>query len=82
MGEVEAYFGAVKSQGRGTLHLHLLIWLKHVPSPTELQELLKTEAFREKMKVYIAANVRAYLLGLESKTSCNLMPNDMEVGYR
>ena len=31
LGEVSAYFGTVESQGRGTLHLHLLIWLKNTP---------------------------------------------------
>lgn len=44
-GRVAAYFGTVESQSRGTLHLHLLVWLKHVPSPEEIAALLKTEAF-------------------------------------
>ena len=29
LGPVKAYFGTVESQGRGSLHLHLLIWLDH-----------------------------------------------------
>jgi len=32
IGNVEAYFGMVETQGRGTLHIHLLVWLKGVPS--------------------------------------------------
>jgi len=31
-GQVAVYFGTVKSQGQGTLHLHILIWLKGAPS--------------------------------------------------
>jgi hypothetical protein len=27
-GSVEAYFGMVETQGRGTLHVHFLIWLR------------------------------------------------------
>jgi hypothetical protein len=29
LGPVKAYFGTVESQGRGSLHLHMLIWLDH-----------------------------------------------------
>lgn len=52
-GRVAAYFGTVESQGRGTLHLHLLVWLKHVPSPEEITVLLKTEVFRNRVIAYI-----------------------------
>jgi len=34
LGEVSAYFGMVETQGRGTLHIHFLIWLANVPSST------------------------------------------------
>ena len=46
LGYVTAYFGTVESQGWGTLHLHLLIWLKHAPTSDEISELLKSEEFR------------------------------------
>ena len=52
-GRVAAYFGTVESQGRGTLHLHLLVWLKHVPSPDEISALLKTDVFRERVLAFI-----------------------------
>ena len=29
IGEMIGYFGLVESQGRGTLHLHMLVWLKN-----------------------------------------------------
>ncbi|KAF1790774.1 Helitron helicase-like domain [Phytophthora cactorum] len=32
-GTVQTYFGMVETQGRGTLHIHFLIWLKACPPP-------------------------------------------------
>lgn len=39
LGGISAYFGMVECQGRGTLHLHLLIWLKNTPSPDRILEM-------------------------------------------
>ncbi|KAJ3720729.1 hypothetical protein DFJ43DRAFT_960931, partial [Lentinula guzmanii] len=36
-GKVSVYYGVVEAQGRGTLHLHLLIWLKHGLSPLDIK---------------------------------------------
>lgn len=80
-GKVAAYFGTVESQGRGTLHLHLLVWLKHVPSPEEIATLLKTDAFRDRILAYIRANFRAYVPGLESTESIARIPHNKEVSY-
>ena len=80
-GRVAAYFGTVESRGRGTLHLHLLVWLKNVPSPEEITALLKTEAFRNRILAFIQANFRAYVPGLESAESIALLPHNNEVSY-
>lgn len=80
-GRICAYFGTVEAQGRGTLHLHALLYSQHTPSPSELLELLKTESFRSKVADFIRANVRAYLPGLESETSVASIPNEREIGY-
>src|ERR1700722_1536318 len=40
LGVISAYFGTVESQGWGTLHLHLLLWLKNVPSYDEILVLI------------------------------------------
>ena len=45
LGHVAAYFGLVESQGRGTLHLHLLMWLANTPTTDEIHNLLKTADF-------------------------------------
>jgi hypothetical protein len=53
LGPTKAYFGTVESQGRGSLHLHLLIWLNHDLTPTQLKEKIHDAAFREKLLKYI-----------------------------
>ena len=80
-GQVTAYFGTVESQGRGTLHLHMLIWLKDVPSSEEMIWLLKLEEFRQRIIHFIQANFRAYVPGLESAESIAKIPHNKEVGY-
>lgn len=80
-GYVSAYFGVVKSQGRGSLHLHLLLWLRNTPPMEEIARLLEKEEFRQRVKTFINANIRAYLPGLESGESIREIPNDVEVAY-
>ena len=43
-GETEAYYGTVEQQGRLTLHLHLLLWIKSSLSPADVRERLDDEA--------------------------------------
>ncbi|THH12700.1 hypothetical protein EW146_g7451 [Bondarzewia mesenterica] len=81
LGEIAAYFGTVESQGRGTLHLHLLLWLQHAPSMDEMQDLLKTDTFCLRVKQYISDNLHAYLPGMDSQMSMSMMENEKEIGY-
>ncbi|KAF5336784.1 hypothetical protein D9758_017713 [Tetrapyrgos nigripes] len=37
-GKTEAYYGTVEQQGRLTLHLHLLLWIKSSLSPQEIRD--------------------------------------------
>ena len=53
LGPVKAYFGTVESQGRGSLHLHMLIWLDHKYTPAQLRENIKDEHFRNNLKDYL-----------------------------
>ncbi len=39
-GETSAYYGTVEQQGRLTLHLHLLLWIRNALSPQEIQSKL------------------------------------------
>ncbi len=53
LGPAKAYFGTVESQGRGSLHLHLLIWLNHNYTPMQLKEQIQQEDFRTKLLEYL-----------------------------
>jgi hypothetical protein len=53
LGPANAYFGTVESQGRGSLHLHLLIWLNHKFTPMQLKEQIQQEDFRTKLLEYL-----------------------------
>jgi hypothetical protein len=53
VGPTSAYFGTVESQGRGSLHLHLLVWLNHNFTPMQLKEKVQDAEFREKLLKYI-----------------------------
>ena len=66
-GYVNGYFGVVEAQGRGSLHVHMLLWLKHAPNADEMLELLTQLSFREKVATYIDHNIRTHLDGFDEK---------------
>ena len=53
LGPTKGYFGTVESQGRGSLHLHLLIWLDHQFTPTQLRDQIQNDDFRAKLLEYL-----------------------------
>lgn len=46
LGPMDSYFGTVESQGRGSLHLHMLLWLLHNMKPKDIMQKIKTPEFR------------------------------------
>lgn len=66
-GYVNGYFGVVEAQGRGSLHVHMLLWLKHAPNADEMLELLGQPRFREKVVAYIDHNIRTHLDGFDEE---------------
>jgi Helitron helicase-like domain at N-terminus/PIF1-like helicase len=54
-GETAGYYGTVEQQGRLTLHLHMLLWIRGSPSPDELRsKILDPESeFRQKLVEYL-----------------------------
>ncbi|KAJ6473025.1 hypothetical protein C8R45DRAFT_751164, partial [Mycena sanguinolenta] len=47
-GKVRVYYRIVEAQGRGSLHIHILIWLDHGLSPIEIREKIKDPDFLAK----------------------------------
>lgn len=60
-GWVQCYIATVEAQGRGTLHLHMLIWLKGTPTPEMIKAALMTEEFRVRLTEYIRTVIKASL---------------------
>jgi Helitron helicase-like domain at N-terminus/PIF1-like helicase len=54
-GQTKAFYGTVEQQGRLTLHLHMLIWIKGALSPQEVRDkILDTESdFQKSMVEYL-----------------------------
>jgi hypothetical protein len=54
-GKTSGYYGTVEQQGRLTLHMHILIWLKDSLSPQEIRNLIidKTSDFQQQMIQYL-----------------------------
>ena len=46
-------FDNVANQDRGSLHLHLLIWLNHEFTPAQLKENVQNQVFRENLLKYL-----------------------------
>ncbi|KAJ7077029.1 hypothetical protein C8R44DRAFT_655281, partial [Mycena epipterygia] len=65
-GETDAYYGTVEQQGRLTLHMHMLIWIKSALSPKEIRDkmMLPDAAFQKDMIAYLeACHVGEFLTG-------------------
>jgi hypothetical protein len=80
-GYLNAYFGMDETQGRGTLHLHMLLFLRNAPTSAEMHALLQTEEFCNRLVKFIQQSFRAYLPGLESKASIAKIPKEPEIVY-
>lgn len=75
LGTVSGYFGTVEAQGRGTLHLHMLVWLKGAPPAVELKGFFASDVFRERVRAFIDSTVRAHIPDLDEETLDNIAPD-------
>ncbi len=69
VGPIKAYFGTVENQGRGSLHLHILIWLDHDLTPSKLKELAQNEEFRNGLLNYLEDIIKQDLSNFDFETS-------------
>lgn len=56
-GDASAYYGTVEQQGRLTLHLHLLLWIKGALAPEEVRDMIKIgqDGFETSLLEYLEA---------------------------
>ena len=65
-GETSAYYGTVEQQGRLTLHMHMMLWIKGAMSPQKIRERLMSHdsQFEEALKRYLeAAHTGEFMTG-------------------
>jgi hypothetical protein len=69
-GETDTYYGTVEQQGRLTLHMHMLIWIKSALSPLEIRHrLLNPDGqFQKDLVAYLeSCHVGEFLTGTMAK---------------
>ena len=64
-GETEGYYGVVEQQGRLTLHLHCILWIKGSPSPQEIRDRImdKSDDFQKQMVEYLESVHKGEMFG-------------------
>ena len=80
LGRVSAYIGTVEAQGRGTLHLHMVLWLESAPTAGQMKEALRSAQFRERLAQFIKSTIRADLDGVTASDLAK-MPRQNHVSY-
>ena len=64
LGKCTGYYGTVETQGRGTLHCHMLVWLHGHPSPQEMRDMMVDSAqYQSDMFTWLESIVKCELLG-------------------
>eukprot|EP00732_Lithocolla_globosa_P000954 Lithocolla_globosa_v1_NODE_391_length_4199_cov_7.277027.p1 type:complete len:544 gc:universal NODE_391_length_4199_cov_7.277027:1691-60(-) len=53
LGHINAYYSTVEAQGRGSLHLHLLVWLTGAPSLNEITDRMNDPTFKQDFINYL-----------------------------
>ncbi|KAK0494250.1 hypothetical protein EDD18DRAFT_1107278 [Armillaria luteobubalina] len=79
-GTVQAYISTVEAQGRGSLHLHLLLWLRGSQTANEMEDTLKTTAFHDRVASFIDQNIIADIAGRKVDEILRL-PEVKDVSY-
>ncbi|KAG1859735.1 hypothetical protein F4604DRAFT_1930451 [Suillus subluteus] len=80
LGVIRGYIGAVEAQGRGTLHLHMLLWMQSALSGKEIQKSLQSLQFQSCISTCIASNIRAHHLDV-TEDLLGSIPREKAVSY-
>src|SRR4051794_9219253 len=74
-GDTAAYYGTVEQQGRLTLHLHLLLWIKGALSPQEIRDKIMDPMsdFQKKMVEYLeSVHIGEFMTGSMSEIEAEI----------
>ena len=81
LGPIKAYFGTVESQGRGSLHLHLLIWLDHDMTPVDMRTSIQNATFCEKLIAYLEDIIKEDLDLFKDKHVSEDLNGNVSLGF-
>ncbi|KAF7979063.1 hypothetical protein HWV62_43549 [Athelia sp. TMB] len=83
-GETSAYYGTVEQQGRLTLHLHLLLWIRGALTPQEIRDRIMDPdgEFQKRMVRYLeTAHQGEYKTGKVYQVAKNVSAQAARPGY-
>lgn len=64
LGKCTGYYGTVEAQGKGTLHLHMLIWINGNLNPQALHDRMEAEPeYKQKMFTWLETHISTSLPG-------------------
>ncbi|SJL05242.1 uncharacterized protein ARMOST_08608 [Armillaria ostoyae] len=69
-GTVNAYIRTIEAQGQGSLHMHVLIWLKGSLTASKMDTALQSEEFHSHVSTFIAQNIVA---DIGSLSTCDIL---------
>ncbi len=77
-GDTEAYYGTVEAQGRLTLHLHLLMWLRGGISPQQMRDQLLSDP---QFEIAVVGWLESCQIGQYSTTTGDDLRSELEEEY-
>ncbi len=83
-GNASSYYGSVEQQGRLTLHLHLVMWVKSVLSPQEIRDRLMAgdSEFQRRLIEYLeAAHTGDYFTGSQDQVKEEIFKSSLREDY-
>ena len=83
-GDTNGYYGTVEQQGRLTLHLHMLIWIKGSLNPQEMREKIMSSSseWQKKLIDWLEnCHTGDFLTGTHAEVSKNITENAKTDGY-
>src|SRR3984893_3090534 len=84
-GDTAAYYGTVEQQGRLTLHMHMLLWIKGALSPQDIRDKIMDPSsdFQQKLVDYLeGVHSGDFFSGQMSEVKANIEQNTKISGYQ
>ena len=84
-GDTEAYYGTVEQQGRLTLHMHMLLWLRGSLSPQEIRDRIMdpNSDFQKAFVEYLeSVHIGEFMTGTMDEVKAQVAANSQNKDYK